>query len=155
MFVTDFECKYRNSFVICQIYKGILHERVGLMYELFLAIRTTAILDQNVVRLVSHKMATIRADVIVLEFLVQFLALLWHLRGIFICFDKEDERNDDGDAIKYNIPFAPATSGNTECDGNHCDESCHRTEGVELALCNLELDVLLLKVVPHLFESNR
>ena len=37
-------------------------------------------------------------------------------------------------------------------DGNHRDESRHRTEGVELSLCNLEPDVLLLKVFPNLFE---
>ena len=62
---------------------------VGLLYELFFAVRTTAILGQNIVGLVTHEMPAMRADVIALELLAQILPLLRQLRGISVGFDKE------------------------------------------------------------------
>ena len=46
------------------------------MYELFPAVRATAVLYQNIVGLVAHEMLAMGADIIVLELAVQLLPLL-------------------------------------------------------------------------------
>ena len=85
---------------MCQISRFIIHEMVGLMYELFPAVRATAVLYQNIVGLVTHEMLAMGADIIVLELAVQLLPLLGYFRSIPIGFDKEDQRHDDGKGIK-------------------------------------------------------
>jgi hypothetical protein len=94
---------------------------VGLMYELFPAKCTVAVLYQNIVGLVTHEMLAIGADIIVLELTVQLLPTQRYLRGIPVGLDEEDERHDDGYAIEKDVPLAPAARGDTQSNGNHRD----------------------------------
>lgn len=110
---------------------------VGLLYELFLAIRTTTILSKNFVGLVTHEMTTVRTDIISLEILIQFLTFLWQFRRIPIGLNKENNRYNDGYAIEYKIPFVSASIGNTKRNGQHGNESCGRTECIKLTLFDL------------------
>lgn len=97
---------------------------VGLLYELFLAVWTTAILSQNIVGLITHEMPAMRADVIMLELFAQILTLLGQLRRVYVSLDEEGQRCDDGQAIKQQIPFVSASTGYTEGNGHHSNESC-------------------------------
>ena len=69
---------------------------VGLLYELFLAVWATATLGQYIIGLITHEMAAMRADVIMLECLIQFLPFLWQLRRVYVSLDEECQRYNDG-----------------------------------------------------------
>ena len=87
LFVTDFECKYRNSFVTFQIFEKIVHEMVGLMYELCFAIWTMAVLSQKLVWLTTHRMFAFWAYIITLELASQFETFLGYFRRVYISFE--------------------------------------------------------------------
>ena len=69
----------------------IVHEIVGLMYELCFAMRTTTILDQELVWLATHRVFAFRTYIVTLELTSQIKTFLGNLRRVKICFDKEDD----------------------------------------------------------------
>ena len=107
------------------------------MYELHAAVRTLAVLGQNVVGLVTQKTTTVGTYIVVLELMAEFLALLRNLGRIPVCLDEENNRGNDGDSIESDVPYASAASGDTQGNGHHRDESCRRAERIELALIYL------------------
>ena len=73
----------------CNIFEFIIHEMVGLMYELCAAVRTLLVLGQNIVWLTTQVMSTMGTSIIVLELTVQVVTLLRQFGGILIGFHKE------------------------------------------------------------------
>ena len=76
----------------------------GLMYELGFAVRTIIVLRQNLKGLVAKEASTMRTDIIALELLTEQLRLLWDGSCVLPCFDSEQEGNEDGNTIEYDIP---------------------------------------------------
>lgn len=76
----------------------------GLKYELSFAVRTIIILRQNLEGLVTKKASTMRTNIIALELLTKLLRLLREGSSVLPCFDSKQERNEDGNAIEYDIP---------------------------------------------------
>ena len=57
---------------------AILHKMVGLMYELFAAVRTTVVLGQNLVGLITQEVTAMGTCIVALELAAQHLPLLGH-----------------------------------------------------------------------------
>jgi hypothetical protein len=64
---------------------------VCLLYELFLAVRAAAVLEQYLVWLAAHIVAAVGTDVAVLEMPGQFLPPLWQLRRVPVGLDEEHQ----------------------------------------------------------------
>ena len=90
MFVTNFECKYRDYFVTFKINYWLLHEIVGLMYEFCFAVWAMGVLSHKIVWLVTHGMLASGAHIVTLKLAGQLQAFLWHLRRVEICLDEEN-----------------------------------------------------------------
>ena len=91
-----YECKCRYYFDMFQILRVIIHEVVGLMYELHTAVWTLRVLGQNVIGLIAQETTAMGADIISLKLMIEFLSYLGNLGGIPICLYKEYNRGNDG-----------------------------------------------------------